>query len=131
MTTDYTSDDMRAIMIKVASAFMALRDGSNSIADFNLLASAINIGAIRAESLGPAEQEVFSNAKVAMMEVDSIYETMRLFSFSQAQLVDVAKAVQGYSDLLKTSTPAQMEAAGNESERRKAAGYLLKHPTKH
>lgn len=131
MTTDYTSDDMKVIMTKVASAFIGLRDGSNSIADFNLLASAINIGAIRAESMTAAEVEVFSNAKVAMMEVDAIYETMRFYSFSQAQLVDVAKAVQGYSDLLKTSTPAQMEAAGDESERRKAAGFLLKHPTKH
>lgn len=131
MTTNYTSDDMKAIMTKVASAFIALRDGSNRVADFNLLANAMNIGAIRAEAVGPAAVEVFSKAKETMMEVDSIFETMRFYSFSQAQLIDVAKAVQGYSELLKTSTPAQMEAAGNESERRKAAGFLLKHPTRH
>lgn len=131
MTQNYNNHDMRAIMMKVSSAFIALRDGSNSTADFNTLASILNIGSIRAETVGRDAVQVFDEAKTALMEADAIYESLRCYIFTPGQLVSLAKAVQGYSELLKMSTPAQMEEAGNESERRKAAGGVMKHPTKH
>lgn len=131
MTTDYTSDDMRAIMMKVASAFMALRDGSNKPADFNTLATAMNIGVVRAEALCQQDVEVFQAAQRALVDADTIYGSLRAYIFTPAALVDLAKGVQGYSELLKMSTPAQMEKAGNEVERRLAVGQVAKSGNTH
>lgn len=124
MTTNYTSDDMRAIMMKVANAFIALRDGSNQVADFNILATAMNIGVVRAEAMCQEDVEVFQSAQRALIEADAIYGSLRAYIFTPAALVDMAKGVQAYSELLKMSTPAQMEKAGNEVERRLAVGHL-------
>lgn len=131
MPDNYDQNDIRSIMEKVAMAFIALRDGSNSPKDFNTLAMAMNMGAIRAESIGQAEFDVFDHAKQALLDADSTYDTMKIYTFTQGALVDLAKGVQGYSELLATSTQEQMEACGKESQRRLAAGQVAKHGSVH
>jgi hypothetical protein len=129
MTTTYNANDMRAIMTKVANAFIALRDGSNLVSDFNLLSSAMNIGVVRAEKVSQQAVEVFQTAQRALVDADALYGSFRFYSFTQGALIDLAKGVQGYSELLQMSTPEQMEAAGTECERRLAGGHVVKHGT--
>jgi len=112
----------------VASAFIALRDGSNRVADFNTLVAAMNIGIIRAESIGPAAVEVFRAAQQALLRADQIYESLRIYTFTPADLIDVAKGVQGYSEVLDGSTEAQMKAAAEEGDRRLARGIHTRLP---
>jgi hypothetical protein len=129
MTNDtdqnYNSGDMRAIMVKVADAFIGLRDGSNNVGQYNRLAAAMNIGIVRSESIGEGAVEVFRAAQRALLDADAIYEALHCYTFTPAGLVDLAKGVQGYSELPKMSTPAQMEQARAECARRLAAGHSL------
>jgi hypothetical protein len=112
----------------VANAFMALRDGSNRIADWNALSHAFNIGIVLAEKVGEAEVDVFRNAMQALLRADQTYEAMKAYYFTQADLVDLAKAVTGYGELLKTSSEQKVKAAIAECERRLAAGVHARLP---
>lgn len=126
MTKNYNADEKHAIMANVASAFMRLRDGSNNIADFNMLASAMNVAAIRAESMGQATFDVFDRAKRALLDADAMYDSLKSYSFTQGALIDLAKGVTGCADLMENSTPEQMQGAYEESRRRLAAGHIAK-----
>lgn len=120
----YTSGDIRSIMVPVAEAFIGLRDGSNQVAQYNRLAAAMNIGIVRSELISEGAVEVFRAAQQALLDADAIYEALRCYTFTPAGLVDLAKGIQGYSELLSMSTPAQMEQARAECARRLEAGIV-------
>jgi len=120
----YTTGDIRSIMVPVAEAFIGLRDGSNQVAQYNRLAAAMNIGIVRSESIGEGAVEVFRAAQQALLDADAIYEALRCYTFTPGALVALAKGVQGYSELLAMSTPAQMEQARAECARRLGAGIV-------
>lgn len=122
VTNSYSATQRNSIMTAVAQAFMALRDGSNRIGDFNTLAAAFNIGIVRAESIGEPAVEVFRAGQQALLRADQTYDAMKVYVFTQADLVDLAKGVQGYSELLAMSTEGQMTAAIKEAERRLGVG---------
>jgi len=126
MTTNYNANDKTAIMTNVASAFIGLRDGSNSIADFNTMAGAMNIAAIRAESMGQETFNVFDQAKLALMDADAMYDSLKCYIFTPGGLIDLAKGVTGCADMMENSTPEQMQAAFEESQRRLARGQIAK-----
>lgn len=131
MTTAYNTHDKRSIMTKVANAFISLRDGSNRIADFNLLVSAMNIGMIRAETIGDQAVKVFREAQQALVAADEVYGSLRCYIFTPDALIAIAKGVQAYSELLNETTPEQMEKAGNEVERRLATGIIARSGNTH
>jgi hypothetical protein len=128
---NYTTTEQNNIMAAVAGAFVSLRDGSNSIADFNALSNAVNIGLVRSEKLDPGTEEVFKLAQRALLRADQHYGAMGLYVFTQLDLVDIAKGVTAYADLLKTSTERQMREAIQEAERRLSAGMHAKLPPLH
>jgi hypothetical protein len=128
MTKKYTAAEQRNIMLMVAGAFTQLRGGSNSVGDYNTLAGALNIGMVRAEQIGQEAVEVFRAALKALLRADQTYESLKVYVFTQADLVDLAKAVQGYSEILKTSTEQQMNSAIAEAERRLAVGIHARLP---
>jgi len=124
--TGYTAAEQTNIMVAVAGAFLRLRDGSNSVGDFNTLANAINIGLVRSESMDRGTEEVFQRTQQALLRADQIYESLRVYTFTPAELVDLAKGVHAYSDVLKRSTEQQMKAAIEECERRLVRGMHAK-----
>lgn len=122
---NYTQGDVRSIMRTVVEAFIGLRDGSNSIAHYNRLAAAMNIGIVRSEAIGEGAVEVFRGAQRALLDADAIYGALRCYTFTPGALVDLAKGVQGYFELLEMSTPAQMEAARVACAKRLEDGHAL------
>lgn len=122
----YDMNDIRSIMQKVGNAFIALRDGGNRPADFNTLAGAMNIGLIRAESFGDGAEQVFRQAQGALLQADQAYSVLHTYTFDGSGLIALAKGVQGYSELLFSSTPEQMQAAMAECEKRLGLGYVAK-----
>lgn len=128
VTNSYSAAQRNSIMTAVAQSFIALRDGSNRIGDFNTLAAAFNIAIVRAESIGEPAVEVFRAAQQALLRADQTYDAMKVYWFSQSDMVDLAKGVQGYSELLAMSTEPQMKAAIAEAERRLQEGIHARLP---
>lgn len=128
MSRTYSHKEQHNIMSAVALAFIGLRDGSNRVADYNALANALNVGMVLAERVGQAEADVFGAAIQAMLRADQTYDAMKVYTFTQADLVDLAKGVHGYSELLKTSSEQKVRAAIAECERRLAAGTHARLP---
>jgi hypothetical protein len=128
MTTPalYDTSTKVAIMSVIVQSFMALRSGSNLVMHYNRLRQMLNIGIVRAEKLGDAEVEVFRRAQQALMEADKTYDAFKVWTFSGVGLIDIAKAIEGYHDILQRSSQDQMEAAGTEAERREAVGVLTR-----
>lgn len=118
----YTRENQAVIMTKVENAFIALRDGSNRTSDFNTLIGAMNIGMVCAESIGDGAVEVFRKAQRALLEAESPYPTLAKFTFDPVGLIDLARAIEAYSQILSETSPTQMQGALREVERRLAAG---------
>lgn len=124
----YSRGDVSLIMAAVAGSFIALRDGSNRVSDFNTLAGAVNIGLVRSEGMDMSVEAIFRNAQQALLRADQIFDSLRVYSFTPADLVDLAKAVQGYGEMLQTSSEKQMKAAIEEADRRLATGLHARLP---
>lgn len=127
---NFTEGELSNIMAKVVDAFMGLKNGSNRVDHFNTLAAVVNIGLVLAESQGQAEVEVFQRAQQALLQADATYDALRSYHLNMAILMDIARGVQGYSELLLKATPEQMKQAGAECDRRLALGCEAK-PVSH
>ena len=121
-TKTYSQAQQTNIMAAVAGAFIALRDGSNRVRDFNDLAAAFNIGIVRAEQIGQQAVEVFRAAQQALLRADQTYDALKVYVFTQADLVDLAKGVAAYAEVLQESSEKQITDAIKEAERRLAVG---------
>lgn len=128
MSRPYTAQEQTNIMGAVAQAFVRLRDGANRVADYNALAGAFNIGMVLAERVGQAEVDVFGAAIQALLRANQTYDSLQTFYFSQTDLVDLAKGVTGYGELLKTSSEQKVRAAIEVCEQRLAAGVHARLP---
>jgi hypothetical protein len=117
-----TPAETRNIMAQVASAFIALRDGSNRVDDFNTLCNACNIGIVRAESVSTGAVEVFRNAIQVLLRANQTFDSLKVFVFTPADKIDLAKAVAAYGEILATTSEAALRAAIAEAERRLASG---------
>lgn len=109
------------VMNRVRSAFEALKNGTTDCAQFDRLAACINVGMIRAEAIDPLCEQTMAAAIAALGRVDAIFGRHRRYGFSGLDLQAVAEAVNLYEEILRNSTPHQMEAAVNESARRMIA----------
>jgi hypothetical protein len=124
----YTQRDQRSLMEAITGAFLRLRAGSNSIGDFNTLAGAVNIGLVRSEKLDRAVEEIFQAGQRALLRADQHFNGLRAYYFTEADWIDIAKAVTGYAELLRLSTEEQMQAAITEADRRLAANMHARLP---
>lgn len=111
-------DQATTVINRVRAAFEALKNGTTDCAQFDRLAACINVGMIRAEAIDPLCEQTMSAAIDALGRVDSIYGRHRRYGFHGPDLEAVADAVNLYEEILRNSTPNQMEAAVNESARR-------------
>lgn len=109
------------VVNRVRTAFEALKNGSTDCAQFDRLAACINVGLIRAEQIDPFAVQTMVAAIEAMARCDAIYGKHRRYGFTGPDLNAVADAVSMYEDILRNSTPHQMDAAVHESARRMIA----------
>ena len=109
------------VMNRVRAAFEALKNGTTDCAQFDRLAACINVGMIRAEAIDPLCEQTMAAAIDALFRVDAIFGRHRRYGFSGPDLQAVTEAVNLYEEILRNSTPLQMEAAAHESARRMIA----------
>ncbi len=106
------------VMNRVRSAFEALKNGTSDCAQFDRLAACINVGMIRSEEIDQLCEQTMAAAIEALGRVDAIYGRHRRYGFSGPDLQAVTEAVNLYDQILRNSTPLQMDAAVQESARR-------------
>lgn len=111
-------EDATLVVNRVRFAFEKLKNGTTDCAQFDRLAACINVGMIRAESIDPFCVQTMAAAIQALGRVDAIYGRHRRYGFHGPDLEVVKDAVHLYEEILRNSTPLQMEAAVNESARR-------------
>jgi hypothetical protein len=120
--------ELTRILIKVQDAFMQLRKGSTDPDIFDRLAAVLNVGLVRAESIGQPAVEVFQAGQRALMECDAIFGRHRKFGFTGPGLLAMQEAVDLYEQILRLSTPLQMAKAQEECMRRVMAGHFEQAP---
>jgi hypothetical protein len=106
------------VVNRVRTAFEALKNGTSDCAHFDRLAACINVGLIRSEAIDPLCEQTMKSAIVAMGNADAIYGRHRKYGFYGPDLEAIADAVDLYEEILRNSTPHQMEDAVQESARR-------------
>jgi len=111
-------DHATLVMNRVRVAFEALKNGTTDIAYFDRLAACINVGLIRSEDIDPLCEQTMLTAIQAMGRVDDIFGRHKRYGFHGPDLETVTDAVNLYEEILRNSTPHQMEAAVEESARR-------------
>lgn len=111
-------DHATLVMNRVRVAFEALKNGTTDCAHFDRLAACINVGLIRSEAIDPLCEQTMLAAIQAMGRVDDIFGRHKRYGFHGPDLEAVTDAVNLYEEILRNSTPHQMEAAVNESARR-------------
>jgi len=115
---DQCPDHALGIITKVRTAFELLRTGGGEPQHFDRLASAFNVGLIRAESIDPLAEETMLAGIEAMKRCDGIWQRHGKFGFTGPDLVAVTDAIELYEGILRMSKPLQMEQAVNEAARR-------------
>ena len=108
-------------MAKLYSAFADLKAGSVDHDLFDRLASAINIGMIRAEKIDPLCEQPMLAARDALIRCDAICNRHGRYGFDGPGIQAVATGLEVYEEILRKSTPAQMNAALHESRLRMEA----------
>lgn len=109
------------IMIKVRSAFERMKGGSTDTDDFDLLAGCINVGIVRSEKIDPLAVEYMLAGRTALEEADRIFGDHQRYGFTGQGLMNMGDALDLYEQLLRKSTPRQMQEATDESSKRERA----------
>lgn len=117
-----TADTCLTVGLRIQSSLTAMRTGQGSGHDFNVLASAINLGIVRAEAIAPEALDVMLQAQAALLEVLDLYARHRRYAFTGPGLSAVVTAIELYEQVLANSTPAEMDAAADEVMRRSQRG---------
>lgn len=118
---DMPAEKVVDIITKLTDAFGRLASGSSDCELFDRLAAAINVGLIRAEAIDPLVEQMMLRARDALIEADGIYGRHKRYGFSGPGLEAMKDGLQVYEEILSKSTPAQMQAALEESARRMLA----------
>jgi hypothetical protein len=99
------------IMVKVRTAYELLRNGVASDADFDRVGAALNIGLIRAESIDPLCEQTMQLGIDAMYQCAGLNERHGKYGFTEPGLLAMNDAVNLYEEVLRKSTPLQMQDA--------------------
>jgi hypothetical protein len=115
------------IAVKLQDAFRQLCDGSTDDDLFDRLASAINIGMIRAEKIDALLEASMVAGRDALIECDGIRGRHGRYGFTGPGLAAMRVALDDYETIVAASTPHLMQAAIDESIRRMYAGEIISH----
>jgi hypothetical protein len=99
------------IMAKLYSAFADLKAGSTDDELFDRLATAINVGVVRAEQINPACVSPMLAARDALIRCDEIRGRHGRYGFDGAGLAAMAAGLEVYEEMVRNSTPQQMRLA--------------------
>lgn len=112
------------VMNQLRMAYQRMREGNGSDDDFDQLAAALNVGLIRGESIGQPVVDGIVKGQQALLAADARNGAHGKYGFSGPQLLDMNAAMDLYEDILRNSTPRQMQEALKEGARRMAAGHV-------
>ena len=119
----FSEADATAIVNKVRTAHQLLREGKADPQQFVTVGSAINIATIRAEQIGSSEevQEALWLAGQFLNDCQDRHERTGTFVLPGPGLQAVASGVDLYEQILRASSPRQMQLAAQELWRRVGA----------
>lgn len=124
-STPTAPPEVLRIMNIVRVSYEKLKAGHGTADDFDKLSAVVNVGLVRAESIGRALVEAFKDAGEAMLECARIHERHGKFGFTGPHLLAMNAAMDLYADVLAMSSPNQMHAAALESSRRIRLGEVV------
>ena len=124
----YDPGEMVAEHILTREAFNRLRDGQGTENDFDRVSMMLNIGMIRAESIGFDLVEVMKRGQEAFVRMKDRYLRGLSFGFDADGLRDAPEALDAYESVLDASSPLQMLMAIREAYKRITNGDLLGMP---
>lgn len=108
------------IVLGVRIAYQRLREGNGDGHDFDKLASALNVALMRAEKIGQPVVDGIASGMGALIEADRGDR----FVFTGPGIIAMNCAVDLYEEILRNSTPRQMQEAVDEGARRMRAGQV-------
>ena len=106
------------IMVKIRTAFELLKTGHATDAHFDRVAGAMNIGMLRAELIDPLVEHTMQAGIEAMYGCAGIHERHGRYGFTGQGLLAMNDAIDLYGEILRQSTPRQMEDAKDAAYRR-------------
>lgn len=110
---------------EVRTAWHHLCTGTGTTAHFDAVATAMNICLVRSESIGEDAVEVAQRAQAAMVAMQQRYLRCARLGPDAAALADVPLGLDLYDELLRMSSPLQLETALAEVSDRIANGDVL------
>lgn len=123
--------EITRILLKVDSAFEHLSTGGTDVEQFDRMAAVLNVGLIRCEEIAGSQDPtrsagvaLFLRAQAALMEADEKLGRHGKFGFTGPGLEAMRDAIALYGEILKASTPRQMDQAQQECIRRVRAGHV-------
>lgn len=109
------------IVLNVRTAYQRMREGNGTDADFDTVGAALNVAVIRAEKIGKPLEEAISAGMGALLEAD---RGQGRYTFTGPGILSMNAAVELYEEILRNSTPRQMQEATQEGFRRIRAGLV-------
>ena len=113
---------------KIRVAYQLLRDGQGTDEHFDRVAAALNVGMIRAEAIGQPVVAGIVKGMEALMDADRLNGSHGRYGFSGPGILAMNCALDLYDEILRNSTPRQMQLAAEEGARRMRRGEYLRAP---
>lgn len=110
---------------EVRTAWHHLCNGTGTTDHFDAVATAMNICLVRSESIGEDAVEVSQRAQAAMVAMQQRYLRCARLGPDAAALADVPLGLDLYDELLRMSSPLQLETALAEVSHRITHGDVL------
>lgn len=117
-------DHATKLMNRIRVAYQRMRDGGGTDSDFDSLAATLNVGLIRAEVIAEPVVDGIKAGMEALLESDRLNGTHGRYGFTGPGILAMNCAMDLYEQILRNSTPKQMELAAAESMRRMRAGKV-------
>lgn len=107
----YQEGDLTDRFIKVFAAFERLQDGSADEADFEFVATGLNVAKVRAMDINENLADDVERAQAAMMRCGKRYLDTGKFGFSRTDLPLVQAGLEIQQAIEEKSTPKQLKDA--------------------
>jgi hypothetical protein len=117
--------EVARIMLMIRLAYEKLKIGNATDFEYDRVGAAVNVGLVRAESIGQPLVDAFKAAGEAMLECARRQKASGKYGFSGPNLLSMNAAMDLYEQLLGLSSPNQMHSAQMEAYRRLTAGEVI------
>ena len=121
----FNQEELVRMETPVKLAFERIKAGTAVVEDARTVATAINVALIRSETIDPLCEQTCVVAQEAMVRTIDRYNRAGRWGFDGPALQDIPPAIDLHEQLLKLSTPLQMQQAYQESKDRMAKGMTL------